>query len=46
MSGNTLIVYQYSSRYPTKEHKFVFSADKQTVTYTTPDGSKSVLTKK
>ena len=46
MSGNTLIVYQYSSRYPTKEHKFVFSADKQTATYTKPDGSKAVLTKK
>ena len=45
MSGNKLIIYQYSSRYPTKEYKFVFSYDKQTVTYTQPDGTQLTLNK-
>lgn len=45
MTGNTLIIYQYSSRYPTKEHKFVFSEDKNSCTYTKPDGSKITLQK-
>ncbi|WP_157150523.1 hypothetical protein [Brachyspira sp. SAP_772] len=41
MSGNTLILYQYSSRYPTKEYKFVFNNDK--VTYTKPDNGGTVI---
>ena len=45
MSGNKLIIYQYSSRYTTKEYKFVFSYDKQTVTYTQPDGTQLTLNK-
>lgn len=41
MSGNTLILYQYSSKYPTKEHKFVFNDNK--VTYTKPDNAGTVV---
>ncbi|MEI0531155.1 hypothetical protein R4I97_06300 [Brachyspira pilosicoli] len=41
MFGNTLILYQYSSKYPTKEHKFVFDNNK--VTYTKPDNAGIVV---
>ena len=43
--GNTLTMYQYSSREGTKEHKIVFSDDKTKATYTKPDGSKVELIK-
>ena len=43
--GNTLIIYQYSSREGNKEHKFVFSDDKMKATYTKPDGTKVELNK-
>ncbi|MEI0702506.1 hypothetical protein [Brachyspira intermedia] len=39
MTGNTLTIYQYSSKEGTKEHKFVFSDDKTKATYTKPDGT-------
>ncbi|OEJ14565.1 hypothetical protein BFL38_06885 [Brachyspira hampsonii] len=37
--GNTLTIYQYSSREGTKEHKFVFNDDKSKAVYTKPDGT-------
>lgn len=37
MTGNTLIIYQYSSKSPTKEHKFVFNNN--VATYTKPDNA-------
>ena len=43
--GNTLTIYQYSSREGNKEHKFVFSDDKTKAAYTKPDGSKVELNK-
>lgn len=43
ITGNTLIIYQYSSRNPTKEHKIVFSDDKTRATYTKPDGGGTVV---
>ncbi|CRF32695.1 hypothetical protein BRSU_0964 [Brachyspira suanatina] len=45
MIGNTLIIYQYSSREGNKEHKFVFSDDKTKATYTKPDGTTVELNK-
>lgn len=45
MVGNTLTIYQYSSREGTKEHKIVFSDDKTKATYTKPDGSTIELIK-
>lgn len=45
ITGNTLTIYQYSSREGTKEHKFVFSNDKTKATYTKPDGTTVELTK-
>ena len=44
MSGNTLTLYQYSSKYPTKEYKFVFEGN--TVTYTKPDNAGTVILSK
>ena len=41
--GNTLTIYQYSSRYPTKEHKIVFSDDKTQAVYTKPDGGGTIV---
>ncbi|MEI0567185.1 hypothetical protein [Brachyspira pulli] len=45
MVGNTLTIYQYSSREGTKEHKIVFSDDKTKATYTKPDGTTIELIK-
>lgn len=44
MDGNTLILYQYSSKYPTKEYKFVFDNNK--VTYIKPDNAGTVILSK
>ncbi|MEI0611441.1 hypothetical protein [Brachyspira pilosicoli] len=44
MTGNTLILYQYSSKYPTKEHKFVFGDNK--ATYTKPDNGGTIILNK
>lgn len=44
MKGNTLTLYQYLSKYPTKEHKFVFDNNK--VTYTKPDNGGIVILNK
>ena len=44
MNGNTLILYQYSSKYPTKEYKFIFDNDK--VTYIKPDNAGTVVLNK
>ncbi|PCG19453.1 hypothetical protein [Brachyspira sp. G79] len=46
ITGNVLTIYQYSSRYPTKEHKIVFSDDKTQAVYTKPDGGGTVTLKK
>ncbi|PPS20706.1 hypothetical protein [Brachyspira murdochii] len=43
ITGNTLIIYQYSSRNPTKEHKIVFSNDKTQAVYTKPDGGGTIV---
>ncbi|MEI0476430.1 hypothetical protein [Brachyspira pulli] len=45
MVGNTLTIYQYSSRNGNKEHKIVFSNDKTKATYTKPDGTTIELIK-
>ncbi|MBW5379993.1 hypothetical protein, partial [Brachyspira hampsonii] len=37
--GNTLTIYQYSSKTGTKVHKFVFNDDKSKAVYTKPDGT-------
>ena len=44
MTGNTLTLYQYSSRYSTKEYKFVFEGN--SVTYTKPDNQGTVILNK
>ncbi|WP_300753677.1 hypothetical protein [uncultured Brachyspira sp.] len=46
ITGNVLTIYKYSSRYPTQEHKIVFSDDKTQAVYTKPDGSGTVTLKK
>ncbi|EKV56130.1 hypothetical protein [Brachyspira hampsonii] len=43
--GNTLTIYQYSSREGTKVHKFVFNNDKSKAVYTKPDGTAIELNK-
>lgn len=45
ITGNTLIIYQYSSKEGMKEHKFIFNNDKTKVTYTKPDGTTVELNK-
>lgn len=45
VTGNTLTIYQYSSKEATKEHKFIFSDDKMKATYTKPDGTTVELNK-
>ena len=44
MTGNILTLYQYSSKYPTKEHKFVFEGNK--ATYTKPDNQGNIILNK
>lgn len=42
MVVNTLTIYKYSSRIPTKEYKIVFNDDKTKAVYTKPDNSGTI----